>query len=313
MDIRAALSRGSPLILDGGLATELERHGHRLADALWSARILVDAPQAIEEVHYDFFSAGAECVTSASYQASYRGFAERGIGRDEATRLLHRSVELAVAARMRFAAELRMGGAVSRPLYVAASVGPYGATLHDGSEYRGDYRLSERELTDFHADRLAVLAAAEPDLFACETIPQLREAIAIVRALGDVPGLNAWMCFSSMDGLHTPAGEALSECGAGLNDADQVVAIGVNCLAPDLVTSCLRELRRTTDKPLIVYPNVAGTWDAVAKRWSAPHRFDVVLDRLPEWLAHGVVAVGGCCGTTPSDIKALSRQVGAVP
>ena len=309
MDISAALDGGSPLILDGGLATELERRGHKLADALWSARVLIDAPDAIEAAHYEFFSAGAHCVTSASYQASYRGFAERGIGRTEATELLRRSVELAIAARARFIAELRMGGALPRPLYVAASVGPYGATLHDGSEYRGDYRLSERELTDFHAERLMVLEDAGADLFACETIPQLREAVAIARALRDLPAMRAWVSFSSLDGLHTPAGEALSECGAALADDPQIIAIGVNCLAPELVTSCLRELRRTTKKPLVAYPNVAGTWDPQARRWRAPHRFDAVLGHVNEWVDLGVRAIGGCCGTTPDDIQRLARSV----
>jgi homocysteine S-methyltransferase len=310
VDIRAAFTRGSPLILDGGLATELERRGHTLTDGLWSARVLIDAPDAIEAIHHDFFAAGAACVTSASYQASYRGFAERGISRAEATHLLERSVGLAVTARARYIAERPTNAPPARDLLVAASVGPYGATLHDGSEYRGDYRLSERELTEFHGERLAVLANAGPDLFACETIPQLREAVAIERALRDVPFMNAWVTFSSLDGVHTPAGEALSVCGSVLADSDQIVAIGVNCLAPELVSSCLRALRRSTDKPLVVYPNVAGTWDPQARRWRAPQRFEAVLDRLPEWLELGVRAVGGCCGTTPEDIQRLVTAAG---
>jgi homocysteine S-methyltransferase len=310
VDFRAALTRGSPVILDGGLATELERRGLRLADSLWSARVLIEAPQAIEAVHYDFYAAGAECVTSASYQASFRGFAEAGIGRTDAIGLLRRSIELASSARARLENELRRRGEQPDRHFVAASVGPYGATLHDGSEYRGDYRLSERELTDFHAERLLVLADAGADGFACETIPQLREGVAISRALTEVPTMNAWVSFTSMDGTRTAAGDPLSACGAVLDDADQVVAIGVNCVAPELVTSCLRELRRGTAKPLVVYPNVAGTWDAIARRWTAPHRFDVVLDRLPEWLESGLGAVGGCCGTTPEDIRRLRMVIG---
>jgi homocysteine S-methyltransferase len=281
----------------------------RLTDSLWSARVLIESPQAIEAVHYDFFAAGAECVTSASYQASFRGFEEAGIGRTEAIDLLRRSVDLASSARKRFENKQRRGGGPPHSRFVAASIGPYGATLHDGSEYRGDYRLSERELTEFHSERLVVLAAAGADGFACETIPQLREAVAITRALADVPSMCAWVSFTSMDGTRTPAGDPLSDCGAALDDAAQVVAIGVNCVAPHLVTSCLRELRRGTDKPLVVYPNVAGTWDATARKWSAPNRFDVVLDLLPEWMELGLGAIGGCCGTTPDDIRRLRWSV----
>ncbi|MFN8669261.1 MAG: homocysteine S-methyltransferase [Gemmatimonadaceae bacterium] len=154
-----------PLVLDGGLATELAARGFDLSDALWSARLLADAPEAIEAVHLDYFEAGADVAITASYQASYDGFAERGYSPDETTHLLQRSVKLARSARDRFLA--RHADAARTPL-VAASVGPYGATLHDGSEYRGNYGLDEDALADFHRPRLNALVTAEPDLLACE-------------------------------------------------------------------------------------------------------------------------------------------------
>lgn len=171
-----------PLLLDGGLATELEARGHDLSDDLWSARLLVDAPQEIVAAHLAFYRAGAVIATTASYQATFPGFRTRGIGYDDGVRLLRRSVELAKLARAQLPGPRR---------WVAASAGPYGAALADGSEYRGRYGRRVRELTAFHRPRLEVLAGAEPDVLALETVPDADEGAALVEA---VDGLGVPAC-----------------------------------------------------------------------------------------------------------------------
>lgn len=290
-------------VLDGGLASELAARGHDLSDQLWSARLLEDAPADIEAVHLDYFEAGADIAITASYQASYEGFAARGRSRDDTDRALRRSIELAGAARQRFFAR---HPASRRTLRVAASVGPYGAVLHDGSEYRGDYGLSEDALVAFHAPRMAALLAAAPDMLACETIPSLLEARAIVRALREHPDARAWISFTCRDGAHTAAGDAITECARALDAEQQVMAIGVNCVAPELVTSLIRAIRAETAKPIVVYPNSGEVWNAAARCWEgSAQRFTAHLD---EWIAGGATWIGGCCRTTPADIR-LVRQV----
>jgi homocysteine S-methyltransferase len=270
------------VILDGGLATELERGGADLSDPLWSARLLLDAPEAIEAVHVAYYAAGAACATSASYQASYEGFAARGLDERETTALLRLSVTLADRARRRFP---------ERRLWVAASVGPYGAVLHDGSEYRGDYGLDARALTAWHRPRFDVLATAGADVLACETIPTLVEAEALVALLSEHPGVRAWVSFSCRDGQHTAAGESLREAAAMLDGVPQVVAVGVNCVPPHIVTECIGELRQETTKPIVVYPN--GGLASLAHAW----------------VAAGATWIGGCCRTSPSDIASLAASL----
>jgi homocysteine S-methyltransferase len=287
------------VILDGGLATELERRGADLSDALWSARLLLDAPEEIEAVHAAYYAAGAECVTSASYQASYDGFAARGLSADETTRLLRRSVELAVRARN------------GRALWVAASVGPYGAVLHDGAEYRGDYGLGVRALADWHRARFAVLAAAGADVLACETIPTIVEAEALVTLLHAHPNARAWVSFSCRDGRHTAAGEPLRAAAAMLDREAQVVAVGVNCVPPGIVGECVRELRGGTWKPIVVYPNSGEPWDAMARAWRGPPAGARLADLAPGWVAAGAQWIGGCCRTGPADIAELARRLTA--
>ena len=295
-----------PLVLDGGLATELAARGFDLSDTLWSARLLADAPEAIEAVHLDYFEAGADVAITASYQASYDGFAERGYSPDETTHLLQRSVKLARSARDRFLA--RHAGSGRTPL-VAASVGPYGATLHDGSEYRGDYGLDEDALADFHRPRLAALISAEPDLLACETIPSLLEARAIVRVLRTHPQMRAWFSFTCRDGLHTSAGDAIADCARCLEGEPQVVAMGVNCVAPDQVTSLLHAIGTASRKPVVVYPNSGEVWNAERRCWEGTaSRFTVYLT---EWLDAGARWIGGCCRTTPADTRVVRGVVDA--
>lgn len=293
-------------VIDGGVATELARHGLDLGDELWSARVLIEEPEAIERVHEAYFLAGADIAITASYQASYEGFARRGLSAERTTEILKRSVALARSARSRV---LRERPDMVRELLVAASVGPYGAVLHDGSEYRGDYGLDEDALVDFHRERFAVLADAGADLLACETIPSRTEAAALVRLLGEHPDTEAWITFSCRDGRHTSAGDPIAECAQWLDAVPQVVAIGVNCVAPEMVESLIHEIGTGTDKPIVIYPNSGESWDAEARCWvGTADRFTAYV---PRWLEAGARWIGGCCRTTPDDIRRVRADVDA--
>jgi homocysteine S-methyltransferase len=290
-----AVPHDTVLISDGGLATELEARGHDLSDELWSARLIVDAPQVITAVHVDFFRAGAAFATTASYQASFDGFASRGIDRSQASRLLRRSVELAQLARD------EVGGR----RWVAASVGPYGAALADGSEYRGRYGLSVAELADWHRPRLEILADAGADVLALETIPDVDEADALVGWVWEAK-VSAWLSYT-IAGTTTRAGQPLSEAFAVAAGVPEFVAVGVNCCAPDDVLPAIRIARDVTSKPVIVYPNSGEGWDAQRRQWVGASRFSAGL--APQWVAEGARIVGGCCRVRPSDIAELAGAV----
>ncbi len=293
------------VVLDGGMATELDARGFDLADRLWSARLLLADPGAIEEVHLAYFRAGAEVATTASYQASIEGFRAAGLDREAALRLIARSVELAARARDRFRSET--DAADDQPLLVAGSVGPYGAMLADGSEYRGDYAVGSTTLADFHRPRIDALIEAGADLLAFETIPTVREAEVLVRLLEKV-AIPAWLSYSCRDGASTSAGEPIAEAIA-VGNHPGIVALGVNCTAPRHLPSLLGAAREVTERPLIAYPNGGDRWDPVARRWIADvaGRYDPAA--VASWTAHGAGWLGGCCGTGPIEIAALSRLV----
>ncbi|WP_316525313.1 homocysteine S-methyltransferase [Kitasatospora brasiliensis] len=295
-DFAAALAAG-PLVLDGGMSNQLAAAGHDLSDELWSARLLADDPQAVAAAHRAYFSAGADVAITASYQASFEGFARRGVGRAQAARLLASSVELA-----REAARPGPGG---RRRWVAASVGPYGAVLADGSEYRGRYGLSVAELAAFHRPRLEVLAAARPDVLALETVPDVDEAralLGLVRGLG-VP---AWLSYS-IDGDRTRAGQPLAEAFALAAGVDEVVAVGVNCCTPQDADRAVSVAAEVTGKPVVVYPNSGECWDAGHRGWRGEPTFRSA--RVGGWLRDGARLVGGCCRVGTDGIAALAAEV----
>jgi homocysteine S-methyltransferase len=300
--IGSVLSSGDEVaILDGGLATELERRGLDLRDPLWSAKILLEAPEAIEAVHFDYFCAGADIGTSVSYQATFEGFAARGIGTKEAELLLRRSVELVARARERFWSEHANRAGRMFP-FVAASIGCYGASLHDGSEYRGDYGLSRKELADFHRPRLRVLADSGADLLAFETIPSKLEAEAIVGLLDELPDAPpSWISFSCRNGAEVCHGELLAECVAVAAGAG--VAAGINCTPPNFLSSLLRSAQGAT----VVYPNSGETWDARRQIWTGESSGGIE-ELAPEWRGLGARVIGGCCRTTPASVAAI-REV----
>jgi homocysteine S-methyltransferase len=300
------LARFPLIVLDGAMATELERRGCDLNDPLWSARVLVDAPQLIRAVHADYFAAGADLAISASYQATFEGFARRGIDSPAAAELMRLSVRLAAEARDAFWADPSRRAARPRPL-VAASVGPYGAMLHDGSEYRGDYGLSVEALMAFHRPRLRVLADAGADLLACETIPCLAEAVALVRLLDELPACWAWISFSARDEAHTSHGEPLAECAALLDAHPRVVAVGVNCTAPRSIPGLIERIAANTGKPVVVYPNSGEVYDAATGDWRGTSEPDVFGAQARAWHAAGARLIGGCCRTGPAQIAELAR------
>jgi homocysteine S-methyltransferase len=293
-----AVPDDTALIGDGGFATELEARGHDLSDALWSARLLVDAPQEVVAAHVAFFRAGAMIATTASYQASFEGFGARGIGRAEAARLMRRSVELARQARAEVGDEGR---------WVAASVGPYGAALADGSEYRGRYGLTVTQLADWHRPRLEVLAEAGADVLALETVPDVDEAEALVGLVQEL-GAAAWLSYT-IDGARTRAGQPLADAFAVAAGVPQIVAVGVNCCAPEDVLPAIIAARQVTGLKVIVYPNSGEQWDASRRRWIGPSRFSAEL--APQWVSAGARVIAGCCRVRPADIAKLAEAVAA--
>lgn len=318
---RLLAAAGAVAILDGGLATELERRGADLDDPLWSARALIADPGLIAQVHADYLAAGADLITSASYQASFQGFARRGLGRDAAEGLLRTSIRLAVEARDRFWRDAQVRPTRPRPL-VAASIGPYGALLADGSEYRGAYGLGVAALMDFHRDRLACLAGAGADLLAFETIPSLPEAEALVRLLDEIPAPPAWLSFQCRDERRLADGAPLAEAVALADGAAGITALGVNCVPPRAVLPLLEHAREHAGKPLVAYPNSGERWDAADRRWRAgadregaaagdPGEDPAAFAALARsWAEAGAVLIGGCCRTGPEHIRAIARAFG---
>ncbi len=284
--------RQGPVVLDGGLATELETRGHDLSSSLWSARLLAEAPAAVVAAHAAYFAAGAQIATTASYQASFAGLAAQG---HDPAALMVRSVQLADQAR-----EEAGGG----QRWVAASVGPYGAALADGSEYRGDYGLSVAALAAWHRPRLEVLAGAGADVLALETIPCLAEVEAL---LGEVARLDVpcWLSLTCAEG-RTRAGEPVAEAYAMAAEVPQVLAVGVNCTHPDEVQSLITAAA-ATGKPVVAYPNSGEDWDAVARRWRGSAHF--APGQVEAWVAAGARLVGGCCRVGPGQISAVAMSL----
>ena len=294
------------LVIDGALATELERRGCDLKDDLWSAKILLQQPEIIKQVHLDYYKAGADCAITASYQATVEGFQKRGLNKAEAVSLIQKSVKLAKEARDEFWADETNHEGRSKP-FVAASVGPYGAFRADGSEYRGNYGLSEKELIDFHRPRMRALIDAGADILACETIPCLIEAQAIAKLLLEFPNTTAWVSFSARDDKQISEGQIFADCVRQLEGHPQIAAIGINCTSPIYVPSLIREARTVTSKPILVYPNSGESYSAERNDWNGEPVADSFGEQARAWYAAGARLIGGCCRTTPEDIHVIAR------
>jgi homocysteine S-methyltransferase len=302
------LADGGVVVLDGGLATELERRGADLRDHLWSARLLLDQPDLIVEVHEAYLAAGSDVIATASYQASLDGLARRGLTEDAALEVIRRSVVLGREARDRWLARTPLPAGRLAPL-VAGSVGPYGAALADGSEYRGGYQAGPRELEAFHLPRLEELAAGGPDLIALETFPSVDEAVLVLDLLRRWPALRAWVSFSTRDETRVAEGPPIEDAVRAVAAFPAVAGVGVNCLPPDRVEPLLRRMRRVTDLPLAAYPNSGESWDPVGRCWVGSGSDQDLGLAAVRWYDAGARLIGGCCRTTPATIRLIRRAL----
>jgi homocysteine S-methyltransferase len=294
------------IVIDGGLATALEARGYVLDRALWSAHLLLSAPTALRDVHRAYLDAGADCIISATYQATLAGFQDEGLSLKQAENALLQSVTLACEARDDHMQTITR----NYPPIVAASVGPYGAVLCDGSEYRGGYALSDDALYDFHAARWELLVGSPADILACETIPDVREAHVIRTLLQETPAARAWVSFSCKDGVTLSDGTPLVESAALFDDLENVIAIGVNCVAPGDVVTHIHELHiGAPSKHIIVYPNSGEHYDGSTRRWTGCSNPLEFASAARLWHGAGATLIGGCCRTGPEHIAAVKAAL----
>ncbi len=295
------------MLLDGGLATELENLGHDLDDRLWSAKVLLDNPDDIESAHLRYLESGADCITTATYQATHDGLMRRGLATGDVERVLLQAVQLATRARARFlgGSTALLGGQQRFPL-VAASVGPYGAFLADGSEYRGCYGITERELRDFHRPRWRILAGSQADVILAESIPCLDEAHALLALAHEGGGEKpVWFSFTCRDNIHLSDGTPIDLVARWARDEPRVAAVGVNCTRREWIPGLVRVLADQALCPVLAYPNGGGAYDPATKRWTGE---DAHIDWGKEcvrWIKAGADAVGGCCRIGPADIQRM--------
>nr|AGT02669.1 homocysteine S-methyltransferase [Crithidia acanthocephali] len=307
-------SSSNVVVLDGGLATELEKRGCDLLDPLWSGKVLLDTPELIQAVEEDYLEAGARCIITASYQVTPQSLMEhRQLSEAAAVAAIEESVKIAQRARAAFLARHPDAG----PVFIAGSVGPYGAYLADGSEYRGDYRRTAEEFQRFHRARIAALLRAGADVLAIETQPNAAEVRAIVALLqAEHPSSRAWVSFTTARTAPATAisdGTAWADVLPVLEAAPQIIATGVNCIPMAEATAALAHLRTLTQMPLVVYTNAGETYDAVTKTWHPITTHDgttLMLKGLaPEWASHGARLIGGCCRTGPADIAGAAAAL----
>ncbi|MDH4058361.1 MAG: homocysteine S-methyltransferase [Cyclobacteriaceae bacterium] len=296
-----------PLLIDGGLSNELERQGCDLNHKLWSASMLAGNPEAIINAHLAYLKAGAQCITTSSYQATLPGFMQLGYDQTTAEAMIIKTVTLAEEAIKRFEA---LGNNTSG-LFIAASIGPYGAYLSDGSEYRGNYDVSDAILFDFHMPRIKLLDETNAHFFACETIPSFQEAKVLAEILKQTKK-PAWITFSCKDDKHINDGTPISECASLLKDHPNVFAIGVNCTAPQHISGLVKELKANAgSKRIVVYPNSGEVFQAKTKTWLGLADPNAFASMSQEWISLGVDIMGGCCRIGPDHIRKMNDALNA--
>ncbi|QKF83377.1 homocysteine S-methyltransferase [Halarcobacter ebronensis] len=305
-NLEILLAKQKYIILDGALGTQMQKNGYDINDSLWSAKFLAEDPKAIEEIHLQYLEAGADCIITSSYQASIEGFLQKGFTKEKAKELIVLSINLAKKIRDEFWQNLKDKSNRGKPL-VAASIGPYGAFLANGSEYTGEYNIPNEELKEFHKKRLEIIAKTNPDLFAVETIPSLNEAKIICELLKAF-NIPAWISFSAKNSSLTNANDDIKECAKYLDEQKHITALGINCTAPEHISSLIKNIKAVSSKPIVIYPNGGSKYNPLTKKWESSSTDSKEFGKLANlWKNDGASIIGGCCQTGPEEIKEIRR------
>ncbi len=302
------LEKQKILLLDGALGTRLQEKGFDINDSLWSAKFLNENPKALQDIHTEYLNAGADCIITSTYQASIEGFVKKGFDEKTSRNLLILSINLAKEARDKFWKENRSQNRI-KPL-VAASIGPYGAYLADGSEYSGNYKISDEELKEFHKNRLKIVAKTNPDIFAVETIPSFKEAKIICELLKPYKDISSWISFSAKDSSFTNAGDDIETCAKYLDLQEHISAIGINCTSPQYISSLINKIKKSSSKNVVVYPNGGAKYNPITKQWESSPTDEKEFAKMANlWKNEGANIIGGCCQTGPKEIKELRKTL----
>jgi len=305
--IQEVLDKNGIMVIDGSMSTVLEALGANTKSSLWTAAVLAEQPELVKQVHLDYFRAGADCGITCSYQATIPGLTAHGYSVEEAERIIADSVRVFLEARDEWWEEEGREAGRVYPVCLAG-IGPYGAYLADGSEYRGNYGVDDQTLYDFHRRRMEILAEAGADVFLIETQPSLKEAIIEAQIAEDL-GIDYWISFSCRDGLRINEGDLIRDCATELSMGHPGLRmIGVNCSKPEYIVSLIHELRNATGLPVGVYPNSGLVYDPVTKTWTEPEgQLDFGAYAL-EYMKAGAAAVGGCCTTDAGHIRQVAEM-----
>lgn len=303
------LEKQDVFIIDGALGTRLQEKGFNVNDSMWSAKFLDENPNAIKDVHKEYLEAGADCIITSSYQASIEGFVKKGFSEKKAQELIELSINLAKDSIKEFWEKLENKKKREKPL-VAASIGPYGAYLANGAEYTGIYGIENEELKNFHKRRVELIAKMTPDIFAVETIPSFHEAKILCEILKEYKNIPSWISFSAKNGTHINGGESIKECAKYLQTQEHITAIGINCTAPEFITSLIEEIKSVCDKPIVIYPNGGSKYNPVTKKWENSKTDEKEFAKMAKlWKNKGAKLIGGCCQTGPKEIKELRKTL----
>jgi len=306
--LKKILKKQKILILDGALGTRLQEKGFDLNDPLWSAKFLNENPKVLQDIHEEYLQAGADCIISSTYQASIEGFAKKGFSKDEAEKLLILSIDIAKETRDKFWNKKINKVNRIKPL-VAASIGPYGAFLADGSEYTGKYNISLEKLKEFHKKRVKLIAKTNPDIFAVETIPTLEEAKILCELLKEYKNIPNWISFSAKDDCHINGGDKIEDCAKYIDSQKHISTIGINCTSPQYILTLIKKIRDISDKNIVVYPNGGSKYNPITKNWEKSLTDEKEYAKMALlWKQEGANIIGGCCQTGPKEIKEL-REV----
>lgn len=284
------LAQRTLLMLDGATGTELLRAGIALPAPLWSADAILRAPHIVRNIHYHYLHAGADIITTNTFRSNIRALRKAGM-EDRWEEINLRAVQLAFEARERYRP--------ARPVLIAGALAP----VEDC--YRPEDVPPADELDDEHHRQARLLATFGVDMLLAETMMTVREAAAAAAACASA-GKEFMVSFVTDASGRLLSGESLDTAVAAVLPFAPA-ALLINCVSARDMRTAFRALRAATTLPVGCYANTGvpdPIGEAAIRRDIDPAGF---VEASRGWVEDGARIIGGCCGTTPEYIEALTQ------
>ena len=285
-------------LLDGSMSFPMEQLGYNLKNKLWTGKALINNPDLIKDIHKGYIDAGADFISTSTYQISFDRLKNMGYQSEEIKKIFQKSVDIVKDAIEE--------SKLKKEIKIVGSFGPYASYDPEASEYIGEYDSTDIEIKKFHLNNIRIIEETDLDIILYETIPCLREIKILSEALSHSTK-EIWISITCNEEMEFRDGSSFKDACEIISKIEKITTMGINCFSPLLVKKAIDLLKKYSNKKILIYPNSGEIYNPKERFWTGNNEFNNSM--IKNWLSLYPDIIGGCCRIGYDDIKKMRVEI----